>query len=337
MPSFSAFKSKVNVAETVFANFLAEHNLPFSVSDHFTKLCKKMFPDSKIAENFSCGRTKSTQIIKRAISPSLDEEVTLACQSKPFTILCDESNDFGSDKNFVILVKFFCDNLGHTVTRFLNMPVVNIGTAENLFKALEEIIEVKKIPWSNVFGFMSDNCSVMKGRKNSVLSRIQEKQPHVMNMGCICHLANICCGAAVKTLPMSPEDLIIDIYSHFKHSSKRKEEYKEFLEFQDVDPLKILKHVSTRWLSLHKCVTRTIHHWPALLSYFKSHKDGDKDGRVKRVADQLENPEMKMYFHFLDFILAPLSEFNTAFQVSLIKLINYQSSNFEDLQLRTIK
>lgn len=42
------------------------------------------------------------------------------------------------------------------------MPVVNIGTAENLFKALEEIIEAKKIPWSNVFGFMSDNCSVMK-------------------------------------------------------------------------------------------------------------------------------------------------------------------------------
>lgn len=151
-----------------------------------------------------------------------------------------------------------------------------------------------------------------------------------MNMGCICHQANICCGAAVKTLPMSPEDLIIDIYSHFKHSSKRKEEYKEFLKFQDVDPLKILKHVSTWWLSLHKCVTCTIHHWPALLSYFKSHKDGDKDGRVKRVADQLENPEMKMYFQFLEVILTPLSEFSTAFQASLIKFINYQSRSFEN-------
>lgn len=100
-----------------------------------------MFPDSKIAENFACGRTKSTQMIKRAISPCLDEEVILACQSKPFTILRDKSNDFGSDKSFVIMVMFFCDNLGHTVTKCLNMPVVNIGTAEHLFKALEEIIQ----------------------------------------------------------------------------------------------------------------------------------------------------------------------------------------------------
>ena len=37
MPSFTEFKSKVNVAETLFAFFLAEHNLPFSVSDHFAK------------------------------------------------------------------------------------------------------------------------------------------------------------------------------------------------------------------------------------------------------------------------------------------------------------
>lgn len=38
-----------------------------------------MFPDSKIAENFAIGRTKSTQMIKRAISPCLDEEDILAC------------------------------------------------------------------------------------------------------------------------------------------------------------------------------------------------------------------------------------------------------------------
>lgn len=112
----------------------------------------------------------------------------------------------------------------------------------------------------------------------------------------------------------------------FQTEFKTKRGILRVLEFQDVDPLKI--HVSTRWLSLHKCVTRTIYRWPALLSYFNSHKDGDEDGRVKRVADQLESPEMKMYFQFLEFILAHFSEFNTVFKVSLINLINYQSKNF---------
>jgi hypothetical protein len=42
--------------------------------------------------------------------------------------MCEESNDQGGDKNFVILAKLFDDDLGKTVTIFVEMPVVNIGT-----------------------------------------------------------------------------------------------------------------------------------------------------------------------------------------------------------------
>jgi hypothetical protein len=49
---------QVTVAEMYFATFIAEHNLPFAASDHFSKLCKVMFPDSEIAKKFSSGRTK---------------------------------------------------------------------------------------------------------------------------------------------------------------------------------------------------------------------------------------------------------------------------------------
>ena len=38
-------------SETLFTNFVAEHNLPFAVTDHFTRLCKQMFPDSKITKH----------------------------------------------------------------------------------------------------------------------------------------------------------------------------------------------------------------------------------------------------------------------------------------------
>jgi len=110
----------------------------------------------------------------------------------------------------------------------------------------------------------------------------------------------------------------VDIYCHFTHSSKRKVEYKEFLEFQNVDPPNIIKHVSIRWLSLQRCLDRTLHHWPALQSYFKSHKDVEKEGRIKRVAQILDNPEMKMYFYLLNDVLEPMNEFNTAFQVLLM-------------------
>ena len=162
--------------------------------------------------------------------------------------------------------------------------------------------------------FNSDNCGVMKGKKNSVLSRIKEKQPAVFDMGCITHLANLCCVAGVKALPLPINDFLVDIYYHFHHSSKRKEEFKEYEEFTGVDHAKILKHCETRWLSLERCVNRTLQQWPALKSYFLSHDDVEKPGRVKRIAEHLDSAEMKLYFHFLTFILEPLNEFNTLFQ-----------------------
>ena len=66
-------------------------------------------------------------------------------------------------------------------------------------------------------GYNSDNCSVMKGSKNSVLSRLLGKQPRLINMGCICHLANLATAAGVKKIPYPIDELLVDIFYHFHH------------------------------------------------------------------------------------------------------------------------
>jgi hypothetical protein len=125
-------------AETLFANFVAEHNLPFTVGDHFTKLVKVMFPDSQIAQKFACGRMKTTMVIKKALAPKVTAPVIKMCQTQPFSILIDESNDLGTDKNLVILVRLMDGTIGRAVTRFLDMPVCNIGTGASIFETLEK-------------------------------------------------------------------------------------------------------------------------------------------------------------------------------------------------------
>ena len=47
-------------AEIKFGYFLAEHHIPFTVSDHCAKLFASMFRDSAIAKSFKCGRKKAT-------------------------------------------------------------------------------------------------------------------------------------------------------------------------------------------------------------------------------------------------------------------------------------
>ena len=183
------------------------------------------------------------------------------------------------------------------------------------------MLETRNIPWKNVIGFASDSASVMVGKRNSVLSRVIIQQPNVFSMGCVCHLAALCAAAGLKKLPLSIDDLLIDVYYHFKNSSKRCEEFSIILqEFDGIAPVRVLKHCSTRWLSLERAIKRLLILWPALYTYFDREIDKSDKERVKRVAKALSNVETKLYCQFVSFALKPLNCFNVAFQTSASKI-----------------
>ena len=69
--------------------------------------------------------------------------------------------------------------------------------------------------WAHCIGFASDNCNTMIGVRNSVLTRVRERQPNVFNIGCICHLADLCAQAGVKKLSVPVDDFLFDIHFHF--------------------------------------------------------------------------------------------------------------------------
>ena len=162
------FKLKVSTgateSEALWAMFVAKHNLPFLASDHANKLFPKMFPDSELAKQFSCGRTKTTAIVKEALAPHFPSKVTRA---NSFSILMDESND-KTDKSCIILVRMFDSRVGDSRTRFLDMPVVNVGTAVNIFTALKSSLESKRLDFSKAVAFMCYTTNVMKGARSGV-------------------------------------------------------------------------------------------------------------------------------------------------------------------------
>jgi len=70
----------------MLAQFVAKHNLPFSLADHFTKLAKQLIPDSDIEGKFTSGRMKATMIVKKALTPRLDANVVQLCQNHNFSL-----------------------------------------------------------------------------------------------------------------------------------------------------------------------------------------------------------------------------------------------------------
>ena len=233
-------------AEALFVQFVAEHNLPFRTGDHFTKLVKQMFPDSNIAKRFHCSRTKTSVLVRYGNGSFSHDQVVERLTTTPifFSLLVDESNDRGVEaKDLVVLLRFFDPSAMKAVTRFIDLPTSNDGSAAAIFAKMDECLVSRGLTYDHLVSFNSDTCSTMKGVRNGVVRHLKDKQPNLVDFGCICHLENLALKAAMKSLPIAIDSFLVSIHTHFYLSIKRKEQFKEFCEFVDVSYKQILKHM----------------------------------------------------------------------------------------------
>lgn len=115
-------------------------------------------------------------------------------------------------------------------------------------------------------------------------------------------------------------------------SVKRKDQLKEFCDFVNVTYKRILQHVETRWLSLLRVIVHVLEIWPALKSYFESHPDSEKAGRVrKQLCD-----ETKLFLLFLNFLLPTVNAFNVAFQATNYTTIHQLHPKMKKLTKRVL-
>ena len=272
------------------------------------------FRTRKQPKKCSCGHTKTAAIIKEALAPHYLEK-TLHDMSRFYSVMMDESND-KMDKSCIILVRILDPIVGDIRTRFLDMPIVNIGTARNLFDALKLSLTNKGLDFSKCIFFMSDTTNVMKGARSGVQKLIKAECSDVLDVGCICHLTDLTIKAGLQALPVDIDKLFIDVFYYFYHSSKRKQEFCDlWCSLFTSEPQTILKHCPTRWLSLLRCVGRYLAQLDGLKSYFLSCGEAET-AKVKSILERLEHPLTKPLLLFLSYILPSMYRFNRLFQKS---------------------
>jgi len=54
--------------------------------------------------------------------------------------MMDESNDRGDDKMLVILARTYDCKMEKAVTRLIDMPVCNVGTAAHIFETVDAVL-----------------------------------------------------------------------------------------------------------------------------------------------------------------------------------------------------
>lgn len=109
------------------------------------------------------------------------------------------------------------------------------------------------------------------------------------------------------------EKLTRDVYNYFSSSPKRVGELKEFQEFANVSPLKILHPSATRWLSLESVVKRLLSQFNALTRFFtdQSYRNVLEASLILNI---MQKPETKLYLEFLSYILPFFIRLNRVMQ-----------------------
>lgn len=82
---------KATQAEATMVQLIAECNLPLATADKFNQAFKVMFPDSKIAGKFHCGRAKATCLLK-TMGQSAKDTLIRRMKSGVLSISTDGSN-----------------------------------------------------------------------------------------------------------------------------------------------------------------------------------------------------------------------------------------------------
>ena len=272
-------QSEIHVSmrsEVKITIMIVHHNTFFNLSDHLTKIIKSEFQGSAAAEQFACGRTK-TSVIVNCIGDDFKAQLLSDMKQLPFSIMIDGSNDTGIAKMYPITVRIFDADFNRVLTKFFDMNLIEgrtSGTTATTFEHVDATFEKNGFSWNSVTALGVDNTNANIGTHDSIKTQVLAKQPKVVIAGCPCHMLHNATGKGATALAditkFDIEDHCVDLFYRFDRSSKRKGEAKEYFKFCDTDYEKVVKYISVRWLCLERCLDRELKKYAALKSYFCS-------------------------------------------------------------------
>lgn len=125
------------------------HNTFFNLSDHLTQIVNSEFRSSAAAENFACGRTKTSAIIN-CLGNEFKVELVGDMKKFPFSFMIDGSNDTGIAKMFPITVHIYDVNFNRIMTKFFDMNLTEgstSGTAATISQHVDALFQKYEISW----------------------------------------------------------------------------------------------------------------------------------------------------------------------------------------------
>lgn len=166
-------------------------------------------------------------------------------------------------------------------------------------------------------GLGTDNANVMVGVNNGVIKKLQDINPNIILIPCVCHSLQLCVSSAAKEcLPRNLEYLISETYNWFAHSTLRRNAYLNVYKCinDGHDPLKIVQSCATRWLSIESAVVRIVQQWLELKTHFQMVRVSEKCYNAEMLFQSFNDESNLAYLLFLKPVLGEVQRVNKSFE-----------------------
>lgn len=162
-----------------------------------------------------------------------------------------------------------------------------------------DTLENNGLSLNRISAFSADNANVNFGKTHSIYTLLLSKNKNIIKAGCSVHILHNAAKHSTNKLEVDIESLILKIFGHFSRSAKRRADLELQFEEKEMQWEEIMKHVTTRFLSLGPAVERIIKIWPALKSHFLEFRNECPRSIEKIITNEDEEKKTLAYLSFV--------------------------------------
>nr|XP_042908229.1 uncharacterized protein LOC122271344 [Parasteatoda tepidariorum] len=218
----------------------------------------------------------------------------------------DETTNSANKQELQTVVRYWSDAQNCVISQHLKTMFIGSATAKNIFKKLTEAMDEMKLPLGKLLMLGSDGPNVNKKvhrLMNEEVKLISDRE--LVDIGtCNIHIVHNAFLKGLNELGENAADLITSVYHFFDGWPSRWDNFVIIQEKEGVPHNKMIKHCSSRWLTLELACTRMIEQWQAINIYFLMYIPqsksslGNTNRHCKNVMTLLKKSTIKAELHF---------------------------------------
>ena len=262
---------------------IAKRELPKEEFEYSLELLEMAGKDLKRSSNKEYCSSDSITDFQNALAETILEEKLNDLKSSPvYSVIIDESTDMGNRKRLLVYGQYLCkkmvDVIDGDIISQIEMNQIDMCLLNNIeiteCKASADVIaskvvvelKDKGIEMSKLIGIGTDGASVMTGRKNGVIKRLQDQCPSLVGVHCAAHRCALAASQATKDIPEMEwySRVVTNVFRFFSNSALRENKLRDIQELLEQPQLKYADIHSVRWLSMENAVCILYRTYPAL-------------------------------------------------------------------------